>query len=125
MVTLGDVIDPDMQFRAARRPAGDLFTQEKVVVAAQRLAGVDRIVIGHRYKVHPAPLQCLVDLLRGAVALPADPVQKRYGTHAGVHRVHVQIALHAPLITGRYYNRGAIAKNIHYMICFHYPRVRS
>jgi len=64
-------------------------------MAAEDLDGVNRIVIGHRHKIHPAPFQCLVDVLRSAVALTVDPVQKRHCAHAGVHRVDVQIAFHA------------------------------
>ena len=66
-------------------------------MAAQRFGGVDGVVIGHSDQIHAALLQSVIELERMAVALPADPLEDGHGTHTGVNRVNVQIALHAPL----------------------------
>jgi hypothetical protein len=69
-------------------------------MVAQRLYGVDRVVVGDGYQIHPAPLQRFVDWLRIAIALAANPVEQRHGTHARVPRMDVQVASHTSFLAG-------------------------
>ncbi len=53
----------------AGEAGGQLLGDEAVGAVGQLQAAVDRVVVGDRDEVHPAPLGQLVDLLRGGRAL--------------------------------------------------------
>ena len=55
--------------RLAREPGGQLLGDEAVVAIGELQAALDRVVIGDRHEVHPAPLRELIDLLRRGGAL--------------------------------------------------------
>ena len=78
MLALGDVIDADMSFRAARHRAGDFFADEEIRVAAQLFRAADGIVIGQRDQVHAALAQRGVDVCRSTVALLKKMTQDRH-----------------------------------------------
>ena len=61
VVALRDVVDADVQLRAAGQGAGNLFAEEEIGARTQRFHGVDRIVIGDGHQIHAEPLQLLVD----------------------------------------------------------------
>ena len=97
MIAFLDSVHADMEARSATGDAGDFLAQEEIGVAAQRFDGIDGIVIGDGDQIHAALFQERVDLMGVVIAFPADPVEQRDGTHAGVDSVDVQIAPHARL----------------------------
>jgi hypothetical protein len=79
MLALGQIVDTDMDFRAARHLAGDFFADEKVFVSPQRLGAFDRIVLGQSDQVHPALFQSGVDFARIAVTFATEFAHERSG----------------------------------------------
>ncbi len=92
-----DIVDAHVQTGSGGSPAGDLFAEEEIRVAAQGLDGVDRIVVGDRHQVHPAPLELVVDVERMVVALAADSVEQGHCAHPGPDGMDVEITPHASL----------------------------
>ena len=96
MLALTDVVNADMEFVAARRPAGDLFAKKEVRMAPKVLRRINGIVIGYGDQIQPLALELLVEGFRRVVALAAKTVQHRQGGHAGVDGVDVEITSHTP-----------------------------
>jgi hypothetical protein len=94
MLALGQVVHADVDFAAARHPAGDLFAGEEIVVLTQLLGAFDRIVLGERDEVHAARFQRCADFVRVAVTFAAEFANERSGTQPGKVRVDMQVALH-------------------------------
>src|SRR5579885_1415093 len=102
MVTLGDSINAQMHFRAARHSHGDLFAEEKIGMAAQHLRAIDRIVVRKGDDGHSRHLEAFIHVLWLVVGLPADSRQAGSVTHAGCDRVHMKVAAHAVIFGMRY-----------------------
>ena len=96
VLALVEVVNADVKFVAAGRPAGDLFTQEKILVPPQALCRINGIVVGNGDQIQPLALELLVEGFGRVVAFAAKTVQHRQGGHAGVDGVHVQVTFHIP-----------------------------
>jgi len=96
VLALVEVVDANVELVAARRPAGDLFTQEEILVPPQALRRVNGIVIGNGDEIQPLALELLVEGFGRVVALAAKTVEDRHRGHAGVDGVDMEITSHIP-----------------------------
>jgi hypothetical protein len=95
VLTIIDVVNPDMHSSPAGHRDADLFAQEEIGMMAEGFGGVNRIVVGDGDQVHSTLFQDLINGFGIVVIFPADPVQYGDMTRPRLTRVDVQIALHA------------------------------
>src|SRR5579863_2954518 len=102
MISLGQVVDADMNFRAAGHPAGRFFADEEIRMAPQAFCSVDGIMVGQGDDGHAQSLATGIDLVRLVIRLFTKAVQPRGGAHSRGGRVDVKVASHAPFLEQRY-----------------------
>src|SRR5690242_13027450 len=112
MLPFGDVVHADVQLGAAGQGTGDFFTQEEVGVTLEVRDGTDRVVIGDGHQLHAHTLQTVIDGFGFTITFPAEAPGNRDRAHAGVDRMNVEIALHAPVISDCSYSQVTCGKNI-------------
>jgi len=72
MVAFGDAVDSEVEFRAARHGAGDLFAEEEIGPVAEDFRGINRVVVGDGDDGHTQALAAGVDRFGVVVGLIAE-----------------------------------------------------
>ena len=75
VLAFGQVIDAHVNLGPAGHPAGDLFADKEIGMAAQFFRAADGVVVGQSDQVHAALSQRGVDVGRSAVALQKKMAQ--------------------------------------------------
>ena len=83
VLPFADVVDADVHLGAAGHPAGQLFADEEIRMAAQFFGALDRVMIGKREQIHAPALQHAVDFFRIAVTFSAKISDKGGRTGSG------------------------------------------
>lgn len=94
VLALMEVVNTNVNFRAARHPARQLLAEEESGPASQLFGTVDRIVIREREEIHASPLQQGVHLFRIAIAFAAEVARERSRARAREITVDVHVAFH-------------------------------
>jgi hypothetical protein len=94
VLALVKVVNPDVDFRAARHAAGQLLAQEEFRMLPQTFGAFDRVVIRQREQIHAPALEQRIHLFGVAIALSAKLADK--GGRAGARKIGVDmhVALH-------------------------------
>src|SRR5205085_8786493 len=102
MVSFGQIVDADVNFRPAGHPAGDFFAEEEIFVAAQYFRRIDRIVVSQCNDGHAQLLAAGIDLVRAIVGLLTKALEQRSVAYSRSYRVDVKVASHAPFLSCGY-----------------------
>ena len=94
VLALVDPEDVHVQLAAAFELERDLLADEAVRQVREPQRALDRVVVGERDEVHPAPPRPLVHLERVGIALAAQVLEHRDTGGARVPGMDVQVAAH-------------------------------
>ena len=111
VLPLGNVVNADVNLRAAGHAAGELFAQEKIRQAAKFFGAFNRIMIGESEKIHAATAQLFINLERIAITFAAKFGKERSGASTGEVRVNMHIASHATRMNHEGYTHVTVTLN--------------
>jgi len=82
VIALAQIVDADVDFRAAGHPAGHFFADEKIRMAAQHFRRVNGIVVGEGNDGHTQLLATGIDLTGVIVGLLTNARKQRSVAHS-------------------------------------------
>jgi hypothetical protein len=94
MLALVEIVNADMDFRAAGHAAGQFLAQEESGMLPKFFCAFDRVVVCQREQIHVPALESCVHLLGIAITLSAKLTDKGGRTGSRKVRVDMHIALH-------------------------------